>query len=128
MLQTMGASQIFANDVYMVRVRKVSPFVQLNIARHDGQPCTNWRDFQWIKNELVGPECEGVELFPSESRLVDTSNEYHLWVIPDPNHRFPFGYARRLVLDKPLVYQKGDRCVQLTTDNMASAHPAREGS
>src|ERR1043165_2191444 len=40
----------------------------------------DWRDYQRIKNELVGPEAEGVELYPAESRLVDTSNQFHLYV------------------------------------------------
>ncbi|GHO61302.1 hypothetical protein KSC_001940 [Ktedonobacter sp. SOSP1-52] len=52
-----------------------------------------------IKDELVGPECEGVELFPARSREVDTSNHYHLWVIDDPTFRFPFGFTRRLVTE-----------------------------
>ena len=103
----------------------MAPFIQLNIARHDGQPCTSWRDFQRIKNELVGAECEGVELFPAESRLVDTSNEYHLWVKPDREYRFPMGFWRRMVLDGPLVYRKGDELVQLTADNTASARSAK---
>jgi hypothetical protein len=125
MIQKLGTLQIFANDVYVVRVRNMSPFIQLNIARHDGQPCTSWRDLQQIKNELVGAEYEGVELFPAESRLVDTSNEYHLWVHSDRKYRFPMGFWRRMVLDGPLVYRKGDECVQLTADNVASAQSAK---
>jgi hypothetical protein len=103
MIQTISAPAIFVNDVYNVRLRNAGPFVQLDIARFDNQPCNNWRDFQRIKNELVGPECEGVELFPAESRLVDTANQYHLWVNPDPKFRFEFGYQRRVVFD-PVFY------------------------
>jgi hypothetical protein len=35
----------------------------------------DWRDLQRIKNQLVGPECEAVELYPAESRKVDTANQ-----------------------------------------------------
>ena len=39
----------------------------------------------------MGPECEGLELYPAEARLIDGSNQFHLWVCSDPNVRFPFG-------------------------------------
>ncbi|HEY3841551.1 MAG TPA: hypothetical protein VGL72_33505 [Bryobacteraceae bacterium] len=105
LIHTLAAPDVFMNDTYRVRLRNAPPFVQLDISRLDGEPCTNWRDFQQIKNELIGPECEGVELFPADSRLVDTANQYHLWVIPDASYRFPFGYSNRLVLDRPIVYR-----------------------
>jgi hypothetical protein len=41
-----------------------------------------------------------VELYPAESRLMDTSNKYHLWAITDPTFRFPFGSASRHVHDE----------------------------
>jgi hypothetical protein len=126
LIQTVGAPHVYVNDVYTVRMRDAAPFIQLDIARLDGQPYTSWRDFQRIKNELVGPECEAVELFPAESRLVDTANQYHLWVNPCASFRFPFGYQRRVVLDSPVVYRgKGGQelpmpqGMQLTGDSMA---------
>ena len=71
----------------------------LLIGRRDKAPVgkERFRDFQRIKNELVGPECEAVELYPAESRLVDTANQYHLWCFAE-EERFPFGYTDRLVL------------------------------
>jgi hypothetical protein len=104
MIQTSAAPKVFVNDIYRVQVRQEPPFVHLNICRLDGQPYKNWKDFQTIKNELVGPEYEAVELFPAESRLVDMDNEYHLWVNTQPGYRFPIGYTTRLVLEKPIVY------------------------
>lgn len=47
------------------------------------RPIHNWRHLQRIKNELFGPEREAVELYPAESRLVDTTNSYWLWVMPE---------------------------------------------
>jgi hypothetical protein len=104
LVQVLAAPNVFVNDTYYIQMRDASPFVHLNIARCDGEPCTSWRDFQEIKNELVGTENEGVELFPAESRLVDTANQYHLWVMADSHYRFPFGYQRRLVFEHALVH------------------------
>jgi hypothetical protein len=90
------------NDLYLVarRVFPGSPIVQLNIRRRDGKPILrDWRHFQEIKNQLVGEECEGVELYPAESRLVDTSNKYHIWCHTDPEFRFPLGFGYRHVED-----------------------------
>lgn len=73
----------------------------LSIRTRDRAPVHDWRDLQRVKDEIVGPEAEGVELYPAESRLVDASNQYHLWVF-EPPFRFPFGYVDRLVTEEPL--------------------------
>lgn len=67
----------------------------LSIKRRDQEPIREWRDLQRIKNDLIGEQCEGVELFPAESRLVDASNQYHMFVFADSKARFPFGYTQR---------------------------------
>lgn len=107
LVQAAWAPQVFVNNIYRVQVRREPPLMHLTIVRWDGQPCTNWSHFQQIKNELAGPECEAVELFPAESRLVDMDHEYHLWVNVDPSFRFPFGYAKRHVMNQPLIYGNG---------------------
>ncbi|MEP6671662.1 MAG: hypothetical protein ABJF10_21040 [Chthoniobacter sp.] len=135
LIQNVNAPHVFANDIYSVRMRDASPFIQLEIARFDGEPRTSWREFQQIKNELVGPECEAVELYPADSRLVDTANQYHLWVNPNPAFRFPFGYDRRVVFDEPVVYRgrAGEEAPHssgqaLPGDNTARACPAANPS
>ena len=45
-------------------------------ARHD------WREFQWIKNDICDGEWEAVEIYPAERRLLDPSNHYYLWCVP----------------------------------------------
>jgi len=81
------------NDLYEVHVEHGEPpLVHLLVSRLDGAPIRNWRHMQQIKNELVGADCEGVELYPAERRLIDQTNMYHLWVINDPSFEFPFGY------------------------------------
>ena len=96
--------KVFLNDVYTVFVRdypkrseEETGLVWLSIKRNDKEPIHDWRDLQTIKNELIGAECEGVELYPAESRKVDTANQYHLWVIPDTKFRFPIGFNERVV-------------------------------
>jgi len=90
--------EIWVNDLFQVELRRYpdSKMIQLNIRRRDGScDIRDWRHFQAIKNQLVGEECEGVELYPAESRLVDTSNKWHLWCIDDPTFRFPIGWKKR---------------------------------
>lgn len=94
------------NDLFNVIIDRRPTFdgqtemIVLSIRRLDRAPHHDWRDFQRIKNELVGKEYEAVELYPAESRLVDTANQYWLFCLQDPEMRFPFGFAERLVNDE----------------------------
>ena len=63
----------------------------LSIKRKDKEPVHDWRDLQRIKNELCGTECEGMELYPAESRLIDQANQYHLFVF-EAGFKIPFGF------------------------------------
>jgi hypothetical protein len=97
---------IYKNSRYTVMKRVVKSnhedqpdLIHLSIKRNDKAPIMKWRDLQAIKNELVGSECEAIQLFPAESRLVDTSNQFHLFVFNDPTYRIPFGYRERLVYE-----------------------------
>lgn len=87
---------VFLNDTYQVNVqpapRPEHPFIHLSIKRRDRAPIHDWRDLQAIKNMIVGPEFEAIELYPAESRLVDTANQYHLWVLATGG-RYPVGFA-----------------------------------
>jgi hypothetical protein len=105
-IQRMASAPIFQNDMYTVQVASHPPFVHLNIRRNDWGPCKDWRHFQEIKNILVGPENEAVELFPAESRLIDTANVYHLWVHSDPTFRFPVGLSHRMVTSEPIGHDR----------------------
>jgi hypothetical protein len=85
-----ASSQYWRNDLYQVQVRDLDGgLVHINVRRVDGAVVRDWRHLQRIKNEILGAECEAVEIFPAESRLVDTSNKYHLWGFRDPNKRVP---------------------------------------
>ena len=90
--------KLFVNSRYQVAVRETGEnSCHLSIKRIDQAVVHDWRDLQRIKDELVGPECEAIELYPANSRLVDTSTQYHLWCSRDPAFRFPVGFNQRLV-------------------------------
>jgi hypothetical protein len=78
----------------------------LSFRRRDRQPePITWRDIQRIKSELCGSEAEAMECFPAESRLIDGSNQRHLWVWRAGNPDAPqLGwYSGRAVLDEVLT-------------------------
>lgn len=94
--------EVWLNDKYQVFVYNNIPapgwgasLIWLSIKRRDKEVIHDWRELQQIKNELVGEENEAVELYPAESRLVDESNQYHLWVLSDSTIKFPFGWKDR---------------------------------
>ncbi|MFL5301442.1 MAG: hypothetical protein ACJ79R_13970 [Anaeromyxobacteraceae bacterium] len=95
-----------ANSIYVVLLQvphESAPFgvvVHLAITTHDQQPRHDWREMQRIKNELVGESVEAIELYPSENRLVDNANWFHLFCFPRlalNGGRFPFGFDSRFV-------------------------------
>ena len=81
---------LYENSKYSVALREHADCVHLSIANKDHSPRHDWRDLQRIKNELIGPEAEAVELYPRESRLIDTTNSFHLWAVRDG--KFPIGF------------------------------------
>lgn len=100
--------EMWTNDRYRVIVRRDDDghVSCISITRWDHKPVHDWRDCHAIKNQLAGPEVEALELYPAESRLVDTANTAWLWVLP-PGARLPFGFEDRLVLDADADLQIG---------------------
>ena len=96
-------AEVWVNNIYQVVLRDVKSdnnfpeMIHMSIKRLDREVIRDWRHLQRIKNELVGHENEAVELFPAESRRIDTSNKYHMWCLKDPHIRFPFGFYERSV-------------------------------
>lgn len=84
-----GATEIIAADG--------TEMTWLSIRRNDRKAMQDWRHLQTIKNELTGTEREAVQIYPAESRLLDESNQIHLWVYPK-GYKLPFGYANRSVV------------------------------
>ena len=99
----------------------------ISIRRHDWQPCSDWRDKQAIKNQIVGPKWEAAEIYPAESRVQDEGNWSHLWVMPK-GERHSFGFLEGNRSDKPAkanevqrpLAQRGD-CSPLVRGEDANA-------
>ena len=99
-IEWMKAQAVYVNNLYQVNIEFMSDQgAHLMIRRIDRQPIHNWSHFQQIKNELLGKECEAIEIYPKESRLVDDKNHYHLWGYRTPDKQFPFGIEGRSVKD-----------------------------
>lgn len=126
------------NNLYTVAERRQETengtLVHLSIHNHNRTAHHDWRHLQRIKNDILGPEEEAVEVFPAESRLVDTSNEFHLWAILGA--RLPFGYQERLVSDggydlgaKQRLWEEGDRpadCRQISKEEVMAYFTEKE--
>jgi hypothetical protein len=95
------------NDTYQVLIQEIPDskpaMLHLNIRRIDNAPIHDWRDIQTIKNLLVGPENDGFELYPAESRKQDTCNKYHLYVLKNVAEKINIGAFYRTVTNKTPV-------------------------
>ena len=83
--RTASQQETYSNDLYVVQIDRncnhgfgesslPEGMFELTIRRHDREHGLDWRHVQQIKNQLVGDECEMVELYPAESRLRDSAN------------------------------------------------------
>tara|TARA_R100000656_G_scaffold105657_1_gene77786 strand:+ start:335 stop:856 length:522 start_codon:yes stop_codon:yes gene_type:complete len=99
------------NDIYTATVRKLKPkehgftgieITEISISRLDGKAVHDWRHIQWLKNDVVGTEIDAIEMYPKESKLVDTANQYWLYAFTQ-GLDFPLvpkGFTTRVVSDK----------------------------
>lgn len=124
--------RIFINSRYQVSIRMreaPEPFgllIELSIKTRDRAPHHDWRDFQRIKNELIGEQFEAMELYPSEKRLVDTANQYYLFVFPEmqfARNWFPFGFAERLVSEVEMPGLEGHEGMGKSTQRPFEVKP-----
>lgn len=104
--------EMWRNSRYQVAIRRTLiedgeggslEMVHLSVKRISKLPLgqSHWADMQRIKNELLGPNCEAVELYPAEERLIDSANQYHLWGVNSGTYRWPIGWNEgRLVVDE----------------------------
>lgn len=116
-VQVLRQQTVYMNARYQVNVLPVPmPFgpacgdvAWLSIKRRDRAAIHDWRALQEIKNRIVGPDHEGFEVYPAESRLVDTANQYHLWVFLDSKVRLPVGFREREVMGADAAAEVGAR-------------------
>lgn len=93
---------MWGNSTISATREEYKGIVHIGYHRRDRAPIRDWRVVQRLKNELAGPEWEGVELYPAESRVVDTANEYHIYCFD--------GHI-------PLGFDGGERATQAQLDS-----------
>lgn len=100
---------VWANNIYQVNIGYADPkdtggigIAHLIIRRLVKWPIHSWAHFQAIKNELIGPECEAVEMYPAKKHLVDAKEHYHLWAFTSPEQSLGIGF-----MDKRQVKDRG---------------------
>jgi hypothetical protein len=112
MVEAEATKEIYINDLYQVAVKRFldnGPFagvIHLSIKRRDKEVIHDWRHLQQIKNMIAGDELEAVEIYPPESQLIDSANQYHLWVLP-PGYHMPFGFREGRMVDDSAAYGVG---------------------
>ena len=89
----------YVNNHYSVQTMELpNGITYLSIKRLKKEARHDWRELWRIKNELTSENREAIELYPAASRVVDTSNQYHLWVMPD-GWWVPLGWTKAEVTD-----------------------------
>ena len=79
--------QQYEDDDHEVTVAPIntSKMVQVVVRRKDGEKIEDhWQTLQRIKNDVLGANWFGYEVYPSQVYVIDTANAYHLWCTPYP--------------------------------------------
>ena len=108
--RNVSKQETYSNDIYLVQINRDANhgfgeeslpdgMFELTIRRLDREPMHDWRHVQQIKNQIVGEENEMVELYPAESRLRDSANQFWFYGFNNDQVRFPFGMFGRVVND-----------------------------
>lgn len=72
------------------KVEHVTITAAEGVGRSDGSGDIPWAVKMEIKNDLFGEKRVAVEVFPTQDRLVDVCDCYHLWVF-EKGFQLPFG-------------------------------------
>ena len=76
------------------KVEHVTITAAEGVGRSDGSGDIPWAVKMEIKNDLFGEKRVAVEVFPTQDRLVDVCDCYHLWVF-EKGFQLPFGIHPR---------------------------------
>lgn len=74
-----GLGKHWECDEYYGCLRRDGRMRVLSITATDETSRHDWREFQQLKNMVVGEEWEAVEIYPAESELKDPSNRFYLY-------------------------------------------------
>lgn len=119
-LEVEANSEVYINDIYTVTVQDAvqaemvlagtdtgwPAMWYLSIKRTDREVIWDWRELQEIKNLICGEANEGFQLFPAQDRVVDTANQYHLFVLKEAKLCIPVGFPAGVVTDNPVPNTK----------------------
>lgn len=83
-------SKEFGEKIEHVTITRSRENDEAPIFTTDGSSGFTWAEKQQIKDELFGTNRTAIEVYPTEDRLVDTADVYHLWVFPK-GFQLPFG-------------------------------------
>lgn len=112
--------KVWVNALFRVEEKQVRGGVtRLAIRRIDGEAIHDWRHLQRIKNEILGVEREAVEVYPAESRLVDTANVFYLWAFP-AGKALDLGFSQRSVRETPRFRNVSQRPFEVKPDDLTN--------
>lgn len=94
-------SRIIMTDIGRVEHATIVRTDKEYFLSHDGSADIPWATKQEIKNELFGEDRVAIEIFPSQDRLVDVTDTYHLWILPK-GMQLPFGIHPKDHQGKPV--------------------------
>lgn len=95
--------QVFVYDY--PKVEGWPSILELSLKLNSREPWHDWRDFYRIKSEVCGTGCQGVEIYPAHSELVDSANQYHMFVF-EPGAQLPFGLLQQPITDYSPRYKE----------------------
>lgn len=105
-----SADFLLKNKTHTVLIHLINDtpdgWVALSIKRNDRQAECDWRILQRIKNDIMGEDREAVQLFPSMQRVLDTANQYFLFVAPK-NYIIGIGQPEQEVSDENYAQKVG---------------------
>lgn len=81
------------------------PIIEMSLKLNTREPWADWRDFYRIKSELCGTACWAIEVYPAQEFLVDSVNQYHMFVFP-PGILFPIHLLQAPITNYSGNYQK----------------------
>lgn len=94
-----GLVGAWLNRTYSVQHIVHNGLEVLMVRRHDGKPDFPWPHLQRIKDQLVGPDREAVQVFPRADEVVDSANMAHIWIVP-ASERLPYTFENLGRLDR----------------------------
>jgi hypothetical protein len=129
---------VLANNLYKVMLRPIAsaafrdregqPMAIMHMTvqtREERQPAPTWEHLQRIKEEIMGPHVEAMELFPNAERDINIPDR-HLWCFPE-GVMIPVGFEPEVAVLRPEgVDADGNPVVRRVSDDEMTAADAED--